>query len=99
LAEGDASAGEVGKPFDMTPAAISKHLKVLETAGLITRSRDAQRRPCRIEGRPLADIDGWLEGYRHFWQESFARLDDLLVEMQSNQGASNDKRKKKKESR
>ena len=65
----------------MSQPAISKHLKVLERAGLITRGRDAQRRPCRIAGKPLAEATGWLEGYRRFWEESFERLDALLDEL------------------
>jgi len=66
----------------MSQPAISKHLKVLERAGLIARGRDAQRRPCRIVAEPLADADAWLQTYREFWEGSFGRLDDLLVELQ-----------------
>ena len=74
---------ELAKPFAMTQPAISKHLKVLERAGLITRGRDAQRRPCRIEGKPLAGASGWLEGYRRLWEGSFQRLDALLDELKA----------------
>ena len=83
LATGEASVNELARPFDMSQPAISKHLKVLEGAGLISRGRDAQRRPCRIEARPLADANQWLERYRKYWEASFARLDDLLEEMKA----------------
>src|SRR5688500_9231741 len=83
LASGQASVTELAKPFAMTQPAISKHLKVLEHAGLISRGRDAQRRPCQIEGKPLAGASAWLEGYRQFWEGSFQRLDDLLDEMKT----------------
>lgn len=78
LALGEASVNELAEPFAMSQPAISKHLKVLELAGLISRGRDAQRRPCRIEARPLAEASRWLENYRRFWESSFAQLDDLL---------------------
>jgi DNA-binding transcriptional ArsR family regulator len=81
LAAGEASVTELAEPFAMTQPAISKHLKVLERAGLISRGRDAQRRPRRIEARPLAEATEWLEGYRRFWEGSFQRLDALLGEM------------------
>jgi DNA-binding transcriptional ArsR family regulator len=81
LASGQASVTELAEPFAMSQPAISKHLKVLERAGLISRGRDAQRRPCRIEGKPLAGASGWLEGYRRFWEGSFQRLDTLLDEL------------------
>src|SRR5213594_328677 len=83
LASGEASVTELTKPFAMTQPAISKHLKVLERAGLISRGRDAQRRPCRIEGKPLADASGWLEDYRQVWEGSFQRLDTLLEELKA----------------
>src|SRR5262245_29951267 len=83
LAGGDASVLELTKPFAMSQPAISKHLKVLERAGLITRGRDAQRRPCRIEGKPLADASGWLEHYRRIWEGNFQRLDVLLDELKT----------------
>ncbi len=83
LASGEAGVMELAKPFAMTQPAISKHLRVLERAGLISRGRDAQRRPCRIEARPLAEANEWLERYRQFWEGSFQRLDSLLDELQS----------------
>jgi DNA-binding transcriptional ArsR family regulator len=83
LAQGDASVLELAEPFDMSQPAISKHLKVLERAGLISRGRDAQRRPCRIEGKPLAEARDWLDGYRQTWESSFRRLDGLLSEMKA----------------
>jgi DNA-binding transcriptional ArsR family regulator len=86
LASGEASVTELAEPFAMSMPAISKHLKVLEHAGLISRGRDAQRRLSRIEGRRLADANAWLEGYRQFWEESFERLDLLLEEMKKKQG-------------
>ena len=78
LASGDASVTELAQPFAMSQPAISKHLKVLERAGLISRRRDAQRRPCRIEGKALAEANGWLERYRTIWEGNFERLDALL---------------------
>jgi len=83
LALGEASVMELAEPFAMTQPAISKHLKVLERAGLISRSRDAQRRPCRLEAKPLAEATEWLERYRQYWETSFQRLDALLDEMKS----------------
>ncbi len=83
LAQGDATVNELVEPFDMSQPAISKHLKVLEAAGLVSRGRDAQRRPVHIEAMPLADAVGWLETYRKFWETSYNRLDGLLAELQS----------------
>jgi DNA-binding transcriptional ArsR family regulator len=83
LASGEVSVMELVKPFPISQPAISKHLKVLERAGLISRGRDAQRRPCRIEGKPLRDACEWLEGYRQVWEGNFQRLDALLQELQS----------------
>jgi len=83
LASGQASVMELAEPFAMSQPAISKHLKVLERAGLISRSRDAQRRPRRLEAKPLADATKWLERYRRFWEGNFQRLDALLDELQS----------------
>src|SRR5688572_22215713 len=80
LASGEASVTELARPFKMTMPAISKHLKVLERAGLIVRSREAQWRPCRIEAEPLREVAGWVEHYRRFWDESFDRLDEYLKE-------------------
>jgi DNA-binding transcriptional ArsR family regulator len=83
LAMGEASVNELAEPFDMSQPAISKHLRVLERAGLISRSRDAQRRPCRIEAGPLAEANKWLERYRQIWEANFQRLDALLEEMKA----------------
>ena len=82
LASGVASVAELAAPFEMSQPAISKHLRVLERAGLISRGRDAQRRPRRLEAKPLAQASAWLERYREFWEERFQQLDALLVEMQ-----------------
>ena len=81
LASGEASVKELAEPFEMTQPAISKHLKVLERAGLISRGRDAQRRPARIEAKPLAEVADYVERYRRFWEEGFARLDAYLQEL------------------
>jgi DNA-binding transcriptional ArsR family regulator len=78
LARGEATVTELAEPFAMSQPAISKHLKVLERAGLISRGRDAQRRPCRLEAVPLRDASGWLERYRDHWEQRFDRLDALL---------------------
>lgn len=83
LAGGDASVAELAEPFAMSQPAISKHLKVLERAGLVSRGRDAQRRPRRLEAQPLREATAWLENYRRFWEGSFQRLDALLVTMQN----------------
>ena len=83
LATGEASVGELADPFDMTRAAISKHLKVLEHAGLISTGRDAQRRPRVLEAKPLAAATHWLEQYRAFWQGSYERLDGVLGQMKA----------------
>ena len=83
LATGDASVNELAEPHDMSQPAISKHLKILERAGLISRGIDAQRRPRRLDARPLAEATEWLERYRQFWEASFQRLDNLLDEMKA----------------
>lgn len=83
LAEGEATVLELAEPFDMTLPAVSKHLKVLERAGLISRRREAQRRPCRLEAGPLREVAGWVEVYRRFWDESLDRLDEYLNELQT----------------
>jgi DNA-binding transcriptional ArsR family regulator len=83
LVLGETSVGDLAKPFDISGPAISKHLKVLERAGLIARSREAQWRPCRIEPRALKSVDDWLERYRRFWEERFDRLDEYLRESQT----------------
>jgi DNA-binding transcriptional ArsR family regulator len=82
LARGEASVNELSAPFSISQPAISKHLKVLEQAGLISRGRVAQSRPCRLEAAPLRDLAGWLETYRQFWDQSFDRLDAYLKELQ-----------------
>src|SRR6218665_1026116 len=82
LARGEASVNELAEPFDMSLPAISKHLKVLEKAGLISRGREAQWRPCRLEAGPLKDLQGWLENYRQFWDQSLDRLDLYLRKLQ-----------------
>lgn len=87
LAFGEASVMELAEPFAMSQPAISKHLKVLERAGLISRGRDAQRRPCRLEGKPLADASEWLEGYRGHWESRPQRLDTLLDAVKAHMGA------------
>jgi DNA-binding transcriptional ArsR family regulator len=83
LASGESSVTELAEPFDMSLPAVSKHLKVLERAGLIVRGREAQWRPCRIEPRALKEVDNWLERYRRFWEQSLDRLDDYLSELQA----------------
>jgi len=85
LANGEASVMELAKPFDITQPAISKHLRVLERAGLISRGRDAQRRPARLVAQPLAEANSWLERYRQIWEQNFQRLDALLDEMKANE--------------
>jgi DNA-binding transcriptional ArsR family regulator len=93
LASGTATVNELAEPFAMTQPAVSKHLKVLERAGLISRDRDAQRRPSRLESKRLAEASAWLDQYRQFWESSFARLDDVLEELKTG------KTKRKKASR
>src|SRR5919106_6010220 len=83
LALGETTVSELAKPFDMSGPAISKHLKVLENAGLISRSREAQWRPCRIEPKALKSVDDWLERYRQFWEERLDRLEDYLNTLQA----------------
>ena len=82
LASGEATVTDLAEPFDMSLPAISKHLKVLERAGLITRGRDAQWRPCRLDPAPLKEAADWVEEYRQFWEQSFDRLDEYLKEIQ-----------------
>ncbi len=82
LTQGEASVQELAEPFDMSLPAISKHLKVLERAGLISRGRDAQRRPCRLEAAPLKAVADWTESFRRSWEESFDRLDEYLQQLQ-----------------
>jgi DNA-binding transcriptional ArsR family regulator len=85
LASGEASVAELAEPFAMSQPAISKHLKVLERAGLVSRGRDAQRRPRRLEAKPLEEATEWLERYRRFWEGNYQRLDALLEELKSKQ--------------
>jgi len=85
LATGEASVAELAEPFDMSQPAISKHLKVLERAGLISRGREAQRRPRRLEPRPLADATDWIERYRRIWEGNYKRLDAVLQELKAKQ--------------
>ena len=90
LAAGEATVNELAAPFDMSLPAVSKHLKVLERAGLISRGRNAQWRPCRLEAAPLKEIADWVERYRHFWEGSFDRLDSYLHELQRNEKSDHD---------
>jgi DNA-binding transcriptional ArsR family regulator len=95
LASGEATVSELGEPFEMSGPAISKHLRVLERAGLISRGREAQWRPCRLVGAPLKDAADWLEEYRRFWEDSFDRLDDYLRELQAKDKRASRVREKK----
>jgi DNA-binding transcriptional ArsR family regulator len=100
LALGESSVTDLAAPFEMSMPAVSKHLRVLERAGLVERSRDAQFRPCRLRADPLQQAAGWLEQYRQFWEESFDRLDIYLQQLQSEQksqsGSAPTKHKKEK---
>jgi DNA-binding transcriptional ArsR family regulator len=96
LALGESSVTELAEPFDISLPAISKHLKVLERAGLIARGREAQWRPCRIELRALKDVDDWLEEYRRLWEDRLDRLDDYLHELQAQEKSKEKKRGRKK---
>lgn len=95
LASGEASVAELAEPFEMTQPAISKHLKVLERAGLISRGRNAQMRPSRLEPAPLAEATGWLETFREYWEASFQQLDAILEEMKTREGRRPAKRRRK----
>jgi DNA-binding transcriptional ArsR family regulator len=97
LASGDASVAELAEPFSMSQPAISKHLKVLERAGLVSRSRERTRNLSRLQAKPLAEATAWLEEYRKFWEGSFERLDDLLVELKAQ--AARDPKDSKKDSK
>jgi DNA-binding transcriptional ArsR family regulator len=99
LAHGETSVTDLAKPFAMSMPAVSKHLKVLETAGLITRSREAQWRPCRIEPRALKQVDDWLEHYRRFFEESLDRLDAYLKELQAGEAKTKGKKQDGKHGR
>ncbi|HEY6725279.1 MAG TPA: metalloregulator ArsR/SmtB family transcription factor [Polyangiaceae bacterium] len=96
LAQGEASVAELAAPFDISQPAISRHLKVLETAGLISRGRDAQRRPRRIQAQPLAEANAWIERYRDLWEANYQRLDNLLEELKTEEPASKPSRKQRK---
>ena len=91
LAAGETSVTELAKPFEMTLPAVTKHLKVLQHAGLISQGRRAQWRPCRLEAEPLQEVAGWVANYREFWDESFSRLDDYLRELQEATPAPDDR--------
>lgn len=99
LATGEISVTELAQPFQMSLPAVSKHLKVLERAGLIARGRDAQWRPCRLSAGPLRDVADWVEHYRRFWTESFDRLDDYLREVQKEVQKKEGKKKEKRHGR
>jgi DNA-binding transcriptional ArsR family regulator len=94
LASGEASVTELAEPFAMSMPGISKHLKVLERAGLIARGREAQWRPCRLQAGPLQDVAGWVEHYRRFWEESFDRLGEYLQELKKRDSKNRKKEKK-----
>jgi len=91
LATGECSVSELAKPFDMSLPAVSKHLRVLERAGLIAQRRDAQWRPCRLEAGPLKDVSEWAEQYRHVWEERLERLGDYLTELKAREGKAKEK--------
>ena len=95
LASGETSVTELAEPFEMSMPAVSKHLKVLERAGLIVRSQEAQFRPCRLEAGPLKDVSAWVEHYRRFWEQSFDRLDDYLRELTSKEKKHGRKQRRK----
>ncbi len=93
LASGETSVTEIAKPFEMSMPAVSKHLKVLERAGLITRGREAQWRPCALDAAPLKEVVEWAEPFRRFWEGSFNRLDEYLQELQENKQRSSERRR------
>ena len=95
LAQGPLSVKELSEPFSIAPPSITKHLKVLERAGLISRTREAQWRPCQLEARPLKDVADWVEHYRLFWQESFDRLDGYLHELKETEKKNVRRRRRK----
>ncbi len=95
LVSGEVSVTELAEPFEMSMPAITKHLKVLERAGLVARGRDAQWRPCRLEAGPLKDVADWVEHYRSFWEQSFDRLDDYLLELKQKEKKHDRKQRKK----
>lgn len=95
LSHGESSVSELAEPFDVSMPAITKHLKVLEKAGLIERGRKAQWRPCKLKAEPLKDVSEWINQYKLFWEESFDRLDDYLQEMQSKEKQTRKRQKNK----
>lgn len=95
LSQGELSVKELSEPFLITAPSITKHLKVLERAGLITRSREAQKRPCRLESAPLREVDKWLDRYRRSWERSMNRLDDYLGELEAKGEQKHARRKKR----
>jgi len=95
LSQGELSVKELSEPFSITAPSITKHLKVLERAGLISRSRDAQRRPCRLQSAPLREVAEWVEQYRQSWQHSMARLDKYLGQLETKKGPKHARRKKR----
>jgi DNA-binding transcriptional ArsR family regulator len=101
LSEGEANVSDLAKPFlkKMSLPAVTKHLKVLERAGLVTKTRDAQWRPCKLNGAPLRDVSNWMEQYRRFWEESFDRLEEYLKTVTTKAVTSTDKSKGKKDVR
>jgi DNA-binding transcriptional ArsR family regulator len=99
LVNGEASVTDLAEPFAMSMPAVSRHLKVLEHAGLIARGREAQWRPCRLEAAPLRDIADWVEHYRRFWEESFDRLDEYLHELQAARSKLATKKEKHREAK
>jgi DNA-binding transcriptional ArsR family regulator len=86
LSGGEATVKELSEPFKISPPAVTKHLKVLQRAGLISQGRQAQWRPCRLEASPIREVAAWAEGYRRFWEESFDRLDEYLIELKKQKG-------------
>jgi DNA-binding transcriptional ArsR family regulator len=99
LMSGETSVTELAKPFDMSLPAVSKHLKVLERAGLISRGRDAQWRPCRLDAGPLKEIADWVEHYRRFWKDSFDRLDEYLQQLQKKEKTQHGRKQRSKSRR
>src|SRR3954451_5008909 len=95
LATGEKSVTELAAPFEMSLPGVSKHLKVLERAGLIERGREAQWRPCRLKAGPLREVADWVEHYRRFWEESFDRLDEYLEELQAKESGIKERQEKK----
>ncbi len=95
LALGETSVKELSEPFSISAPSITKHLKVLERAGLISRSREAQWRPCRLEAGPLREVSGWIENYRRFWEEGMNRLDDYLSNLEGREGSKGARKRKR----